>query len=197
MKIVVVSGSTRNDSQSIKVATRLTEKLQTKSANPLLIDLNEKKLPMYDDTEASEWQEIKTQIVDSDGFILVTPEWNGSASPGIMNFLTYTSSYGKSLAHKPILIASVSSGAGGSYPIAQLKAFGNKNNFPVFVPEHLRLRDVKKILNGRAPETGNEVDESMHARMDYAVKVLLAYAEKLAEIRNQGIIDLDKYPHGN
>lgn len=197
MKIVVVSGSTRDGSQSIKVSTRLVEKLASKNAEVELIDLNKAKLPVYDDTESDPWQQLKNKLDDADGFVLVTPEWNGSASPGMMNFLTYTSSYGKSLAHKPALIAAVSSGAGGAYPIAQLKAFGNKNNIPVFVPEHLRFRQVESVLNSSEPEADNKVDQSMHERMDYALDILLAYAEKIREIRDLGIIDLKTYPNGN
>lgn len=198
MKVVIVQGSTRADSQSAKVAKRIQEKLTSLKADVELIDLFKVALPVYDDSGQKEWEVIKPRLENADAFVLITPEWDGSASPGIMNFLTFTSvGKQKPLAHRPAIIVSVSSGAGGSYPIAQLKAFGNKNNHPVFIPEHLRFRTVKTILNGQEPENGNEVDKSMHERTEHSLKVLLAYAEKLSEIRQAGIPDIESYPNGN
>jgi NAD(P)H-dependent FMN reductase len=198
MKIVIVSGSTRAGSRSRRIADRINEKLAKLGASPYIIDLYENNLPMYDDTKHEEWESVLSQLEGADGYVLVTPEWNGSAGPGLINFLTYASeSKPKPLAHKPVLLVSVSSGAGGSYPIAELKAFHNKNNLPVFIPDHLRFRDAKHIFNTSEPEPGNEVDQQMHERMEYALKILVAYSDKLKDIRDMGIIDLEKYPNGN
>lgn len=163
-----------------------------------VIDLFKASLPVYDDSGQKEWDVIKPRLENADGFVLITPEWNGAASPGMMNFLTFAGvGSQKPMAHRPTIIVSVSSGAGGSYPISQLKAYGNKNNHPVFIPEHLRLRDIKNILNKEQPENGNLVDESMHERTDHALQVLISYAEKLADIRASGVTNVSKYAHGN
>lgn len=197
MKVVIIQGSTRAESRSARIAQRLTEKLEKLGAEPTVADLYNEPLPMYDDTPRSEWDQMSQKISDADAFILVVPEWNGTAGPGVMNFLTYASEDDtKPMAHRPAIIVSVSSGAGGSSPIVQLKAFGNKNNHPVFIPEHLRLRDAGKIFNQPKPEHDNETDKSMHARMEHSLKVLMAYAEKLAEIRAANIPDTSTYPTG-
>ncbi len=197
MKIVVVQGSTRAKSQSRKVADRVIEKLQTLQAQPVLIDLHELKLPVYDDSGQPEWPPVAQHLEQADGYVLISPEWNGSASPGILNFLTFASvGKQKPLAHKPAIIVSVSSGAGGSYPISNLKSYGNKNNHPVFIPEHVRVRDVEHYMNSQQPEEGNDIDKTVHDRLEHALKVLVLYAEKIADIRTSGIVDLEKYPHG-
>lgn len=198
MKIVIIQGSTREQSQSHKVAVRLQEKMSLTGNSVEFIDLFELQLPVYDDSGQSEWEPVADRLNDADAFVLVCPEWNGSASPGMMNFLTYTSvGKQKPLAHRPAVIVSVSSGAGGSYPISQLKAYGNKNNHPVFIPEHLRIRDVKKVLNTKDADENNQVDVTLHTRMEHMINVLLAYAGKLGEIRAAGIPDLKTYANGN
>lgn len=191
MNIVIISGSTRPNSQSVKVAGVLQRKLVGK-AEVELLDLAEHKLPLYDDGKHQSWADLSTRLQAADGCIWVVPEWNGSAGPGIMNFLAYLK---QELNHKPVLLVGVSSGIGGAYPLAQLRAFGAKNSRAVFVPEALRFMHVKELFNGPEPDQENATDVTMHQRADYALTVLLAYATALQTVRNQ-VIDGPRYPTG-
>lgn len=193
MKIIVLSGSTRPNSQSRKVADVVLAKLEaTGQAEIELVDLHEVKLPVYDESEQPAWKELSEKFKEADGFVWVIPEWNGTAGPGIMNMLAYLK---HEIFHKPVLPVSVSSGIGGAYPLAQIKAFGAKNSKVVFVPEPIRILGVKEIFNGLEPEVEVPNDTTVHERMEYSLKILLAYAAKLRELRQSGVLD-ERYTSG-
>ena len=76
---------------------------------------------------------ISNKLASSDAFIVISPEWHGMAPAGLKNFFLM---WGKGeLAHKPALIITVSSGDGGSYPVAELRMSSYKNNRICFLPE--------------------------------------------------------------
>lgn len=193
MKIVIISGSTRAHSQSLKIAQVLRHKLIGQVDDVELLDLNMTKLPLYDDTNAPEWIPVKELLADADGYVWVVPEWNGTAGPGIMNLLAYIKT---EMMHKPVLLAGVSSGAGGAYPLAQIKAFGAKNSHAVFVPEQLRFREVESIFNDNDPDEHIDADVSMHERADFALRILYAYTSKLYDLRQEIGDDIKRYPSG-
>lgn len=195
MKILVVSTSTRANSQSRKVADVLLHKLQEMDVDSEILDLHEAKLPIYDDTKKPEWEPISEKLREADGYLWVIPEWSGTAGPGIMNLITYIDAKGL-ISHKPILLASVSSGAGGSYPLAQIKAFGMKNTRGVIVPESLRFRQVEDYFNSLTPDVANKTDIGLHERSEYALKILVEYAKALHQVRQSGSIDPKAYPSG-
>lgn len=196
MKIVVVCANSRANSQSNKVANILLGKLQKiEGVEAGLIDLHKRPLPIYDDTEKPEWLEMSKELNAADGFVWVFPEWSGTAGPAIMNFVVYIGEGGQA-AHKPVLLTAVSDGTGAAYPLAQVKAFGSKNGHEVFVPEQLRFREVKNLFNSTEPEPDNKADESMHARSQYALQVLVEYAKALKQMRESSKLDFRKYRSG-
>lgn len=194
MNIVVVSCSTRPGSQSRKVADIIMHKLSKKSQiETSLVDLYEAQLPVYDDTNRPEWKDIKHAFTAADGLVWVIPEWNGTAGPGVMNLLGYIK---RELFHKPVLPVSVSNGIGGAYPLAQVKGFGAKNSRVVFVPEPIRIMGVEEIFNSPEPNPDVKNDAMLHERTEYALDVLLAYAAKLGELRDSGVVDSKRYTSG-
>ena len=56
------------------------------------------------------------------------------------------------LGHKPALIVTVSSADGGAYPVAELRMSSYKNNRICYLPEHVILRNVERILNDDAKD---------------------------------------------
>lgn len=191
--ISLISASTRANSQSLKVTNRLAQKLTDLSIENNIIDLHALRLPLYDDTDQDTWKAMSQQLENSDACVWVVPEWNGTAGPGIMNVLTYLDN---ELDHKPVLLVSVSSGAGAAYPLALLKGFGGKNSKAVFIPEQLRFRDVKTVFNAAEPEVDNHSDHTMHERSQYALAVLNEYAQALKKLREGDVLDVTRYHNG-
>ena len=96
MRIEIISGSARLASQTKRVALHLRDELQVyPEVSVGLIDLSFYNLPPVQDVFTSseeaptELREIVSRMFDADGFILVSPEYNGSYSPAMKNFLDH------------------------------------------------------------------------------------------------------------
>lgn len=192
MKITIISASTRNNSQSRRVSDYLSSRLTKLDIENNTLDLNEKRLPLYDDTEEGPWKElwgeISSLLEQSDGFVFVSPEWDGMFSVGLHNMYHYAD---KELADKPVLAVGVSSGRGGRYPLQQMRTMGYKNKNFVVIPESLYYDHIKENLIDGA-FTDNRTTE----RTDYTLKVLVEYAKALVAVRKSGVIDNEKFPNG-
>ena len=193
MHITLISSSMETDSQTLKVTQYLEKVLLSKDSTTDLFNLFDLKLPFYNpDDEGEIWKKIKPILGKSDGFIFATPEWNGSASPMLMNFLQYRAKI--ELAHKPALLVSVSAGRGGANPILQMRQYGYKNNRLLYIPEHLIVRNVKDVMNQTEHE--NEADTFIKNRANYALDILLAYAKSQKTLREITDFKLEEFGNG-
>ncbi len=92
VKILGVASSLRDNSSStfiLKVSLELAKK---HGAETRLLDLKEQKMPPYDpnvDQSNDEVKEIEKTVNWADGFILATPDYHGSMSGTMKNFLDY------------------------------------------------------------------------------------------------------------
>ena len=181
--ILVVSGSTQKDGQSLKVATYLKvylEKIKAVEAN--LLSLYELDLPAFGCQDKHEgwqaaWQTAEDQLKKAKGVILVSPEYNGSLSPAILNLMLYV---GDNLSHKPILTVGVSAGRGGAYPLAALRQNGFKDPGYVIIPPSVIVSNVGSVLNDSQHLAGaadlTKEDNRLRQQLGEAVAVLLAYS---------------------
>lgn len=201
MKIAIISGSHRKNSQSDKIANYLIKELNSKhSISTYFLSLSSNPIPFMDEDffnpEDSNWKNIWTPISSElqscDGVILVTPEWHGMVPAGLKNLLLLTSV--KEFGHKPGLIVSVSAGISGSYPVNELRTSGYKNTRLCFIPEHIIVRDCTHVLNFEAPE--NPADEAIRARITYALNILSEYTKALKNVRESNKIDHKTFPNG-
>ena len=200
MKITIVVGSHNLESQSLKVAKYLSNRLtELKVCDEVyLLNLAEAHLPFYDDgfhkkegIWKTEWEPIEKELESSDGFIIVSPEWGGMVPAKLKNFFLLPNT--SSMAHKPGLIVSVSESLGGSYPITELRTSGYKNTHICYIPEHIIVRKVKQVLNEKP--TDYEFDALIRPRIDYAVKLLGHYCEALIPLRKSGF-NFDEFKYG-
>lgn len=193
MKIVVISASTRAQSESLKVATFIEGSLKKLNQEVNIIDLYALQLPLFDDTWSGEWlerwQNIDSLLRDSDGLVFVLPEWNGTAGAGIINLLLYIDKH--QIAHKPAMLVGVSSGRGGAYPLLDMRLVGYKNTRYVVIPESLIISRVKEAF-----VDGELVEEPLRQRAEYGLKMLLSYAEALQNVRNSPDLDFETFSSG-
>ncbi len=182
MHISVISSSQRSSSQSLRVSQFLADRIEAAGATSEIHDLHALALSTDIDAvwDSGAAKPAVERLERSDGAVFVSPEWNGMPSPGLLNFLLQI---GTSLAHKPVLLAGVSSGRGGAYPIAALRATGYKNTKYVMIPEHLIFRNVKEMLTGATASSAE--DDYIRRRADFAIATLLAYADGLAGVRSR------------
>jgi NAD(P)H-dependent FMN reductase len=183
LNIALVAGSSRNNSQSGKVARFLRQRLiqleQTTAELSNVIDLGLAPLPLWPADDGGPWSIYSQQLKAADAVVIIAPEWNGMACPAIKNFFIYASKV--ELAHKPGLLVGVSVGVGGAYPISELRASSYKNCRLCYVPEHLIVRQVEKVLN--TPQAVSEDEQRLHSRIDYELDILVKYAKALKPVR--------------
>lgn len=201
MKYLIVSGSSRKDSQSARVAGYLKDRLKSKVGNDSeieILSLEGNPLPLWDEEfgiKAGDWQKtwapIGEKLQAADAFVFVVPEWHGMVPPNFKNLLFLA---GQTLAHKPALITTVSSGMGGAYVVSELRSSSYKNNFVTYLPEQLVLRNVGTLLNSKEP--ASEIDQAVRERIEHDLSLLKAYAAAFKQIRSTPDIAFDRYPNG-
>lgn len=193
MKITIISASMRPESQSLKISKWLSDHLNSLGADSVLVDLQELHLPRFEDSDivGDNVKQMLEGYESSDGFVFVSPEWNGTMSHGLISMLHYV---GHEMAHKPVMLVGVSSSRGGHYPLMQMRIMNYKNNHFVISPEALLVQDCNNVLNDH--EEADGADGYVKKRADYALKILLSYSESLQSVRSSGVINFDDFPNG-
>lgn len=191
MKISIISGSNRKNSQSIKISKIYFEKLNRLDASVNLISLEKERLPFWeDDFEGNippykeAFKNISIKLHESDGFVFVVPEWGGMVPSQVKNIFLLASN--NEFAHKPGLIVTLSESLGGSYPVVELRSFSYKNTKICWIPDHVIIRKVK--------EFDPDKDLRLNSRLDYSCKMLLEYSKALVSVRNAA--DLKTFKNG-
>ena len=187
MKISIISASHRKNSQSKKVSNFLLNSLSNLESelDTIVLDLADAALPMWSPEKkdgkgiwGDTWNSISSNLNNSDGFILVVPEYGGMATPAAKNIFLLSGN--GEFAHKPGLIVSISSGNGGAYPIAELRSSSYKNTHVMWIPENIIIRNVEEFNPGNH---GKNIPKWMDSRIDYVLKLLLTYASNMKPIR--------------
>ncbi|MDH3343076.1 MAG: NAD(P)H-dependent oxidoreductase [Gammaproteobacteria bacterium] len=203
MKITIISGSHRNPSQSEKVANYISKTFSAEhdDIEADVYTLADNPLPLWDQSiweDSEEWNQrlapLKKQLSESDGFVIIAPEWHGQVPAGLKNFFLLFNRF--ELGHKPALIVAVSSVDGGAYPIAELRMSSYKNNRICYIPEQLILRNVESILNENEADNKAETDEYFKERISWALGILKGYAIALKSMRENTEIHHDKFGNG-
>jgi len=208
MNITLISGSHRENSESYRVSQYIARQLETISKEQNRADLKAQTInlagnpfPLWDEelwsTSETKWTKLwkptSEKLKNSDAFIIITPEWGGMVPPGLKNFFLLCSK--NELSDKPALIVSISSGlGGGSYPVQELRSSSFKNNQICYIPDHIILKEVTKLLQGDTPI--NEVDSYVRKRIDHSLNILICYCNAFKEIRKNGGIDRTHFPFG-
>ena len=187
MNISIISASHRNNSQSKKISDLLKINLIKINSNLDIfsLDLAKSSLPLWSPEKkkgegiwGETWNSISRNFDESDGFILVVPEYGGMATPAAKNIFLLCGN--GEFAHKPGLIVSVSSGNGGAYPIAELRSSSYKNTHIMWIPENIIIRNVEEFNPG---SHGKNIPDWLDNRIDYVLNLLLAYASNMKTLR--------------
>jgi NAD(P)H-dependent FMN reductase len=201
MKVMIVSGSHRQESQSARVAEFVGNDLLR--IDPTLVvdsfSLSGNPLPLWDESVwqkssplAGLWEPVRERMQQAHAFVFVTPEWAGMVPPGLKNLLLFAGP--REVGHKPALLAGVSSARGGSYPISELRMSGYKNNRLLIIPEHILIQDAADMLLGEEPV--NERDAWLRKRITFANRLLLEYGKAIGSIRASGLTEDADFPYG-
>lgn len=198
LKIGIICGSHRKDSESAKVSSYFETLINADQKETYLLKLGTSGIPLWEESAWSDgevwkekWQPHSKELKTCDGFLIVSPEYGGMAAPAIKNFFLLCNK--QELSHKPGLIVTVSAARGGAYPVSELRASSYKNTQICYIPEHIIVRNAKQVLN---PNPELEEDLYLRKRIPYALKLLYSYIDALQLVRNSGIPDYKAFGNG-
>jgi len=167
MKITIISGSVRTGRQTPKVAQFLEKKLAEHEV--FLIDLAAYNFPVFEErlrlmsNPPQILKDLSQQIAQSDALILVSPEYNGTFSAALKNFMdVFYAEYAK----KPIGIAMVSSGKmGGMRAAPHLQSqILYLNAFPL--PRILSVAQVGQVFDENMNVLSEEFGQNAQKFLD-------------------------------
>jgi len=196
VKVAIVIGSQRPGSRSASVGQYLERELTRLDLEAYVLDLGAVGLPLWDEgcwDEEREgpwneaWSAASAELTSCDALIVVSPEWGGMATASLKNFFLLCEK--NELAHKPALLVGVSSGQGGSYPIAELRMSSYKNTHVCYLPDHLIIRNVRAFL-ADGPEP------ALQERVEHTLKLLASYARAFAQLRKDDVVVSWPYAYG-
>lgn len=202
MKIGIIIGSMQAQSNSAKIGRYINKRANELGHETYTLDLGKTPLPMWgseSDQAGLEWRNrldtLTTELTACSAFVVISPEYHGMVPAALKNFFLYFDS--DVLGHKPAYLIGVSSGAGGAYPISELRMSSTKNNRLCYTPEHCIVRLADEVLNDEDDGSNdNTSDTRTRKRLDYGLAVLVEYAKALSAVRHSGVIDSASFRNG-
>lgn len=182
MRIEIVSGSPRKGSTTHRLALFLQKELREKLEHDIgILDVRNFPLGLLQkvftsaDDAPEEHRGLAQRVFAADGFVIVTPEYNGSYSPAMQNLFDHFPKQH----HKPFGLVTGSPGAlGGIRAAMQLQQFVMAL-FGIPSPYMLVTPQVEKKFDAE----GNLLDPAFQKSVDTFVKEYLWLAEKLVDER--------------
>lgn len=179
MKITIVSSSTREGRLSPRIALALERSITATGHKATILDLAELDLPPFEERfshlkhPTDRMKNAQTLLASSDGFIFLTPEYNGAISSGLKNFIDVFAK--DPFNHKPIGVATGSTGAMGGIRAAYQLQQSILSIYGYPIPEMLTVSNMDKVLD----ENGNVTDDRFQPKLDTFVAAYVGFAEKV------------------
>jgi NAD(P)H-dependent FMN reductase len=179
LKVLVFAASLKAESVNRKLAVAAARGAQRFGAVVDLASMHDFDVPLYDgDLEVSEGvpegaRELQRRLLDSDAFIIASPEYNGSMPGTIKNLIDWASRFRpQPFDGRHALLLSASPSLAG----------GNRGLWALRVPlEHLGARvfpDMFSLARADNAFTGGELtDVALRARFETNIAAFLSLAE--------------------
>ena len=181
MKITIISSSTRIGRVSHRIALALEKQITRVGHEATLIDLLELALPRFSERysyvqeKPKSWKETMDTLLGSDGIIFLTPEYNGSFSSGLKNFIDVFAKEG--FQGKPVGVATGSTGRmGGMRAAYQLQQV----ILSLFAYPQPQMLTVGKMQD-RFDEAGEITDQEFKPHFESYVNRFVEFCAKLSK----------------
>lgn len=180
MNITIISSSTRKGRVSPRIALALKDEMESRGHQVYIIDLEELDLPIFTERfthledKPDNWQPTMDRLQASDGQIFLTPEYNGSISSGLKNFIDVFAKDG--FKDKPIGVATGSSGAKGGIRAAYQLQQIILSLFAFPMPNMLLVGQMKENID----EEGKIINEDFEKTLKSYVSRYLDFVGKMS-----------------
>jgi len=179
MKIVAIVGSISEKSNNKKLAKFMKERYKD-TIEIEIVSL--KDIPMYNEDDELDpvpiVQEIKRKVKESDGVLIVTPEYNHSIPGVLKNALDWFSRVDRPMVNKPTMIVGASTGALGTVKAQiHLRQILNSGGVAALVlpRNEVFIGNIQDKMDGE----GNLTEESTIQFLDSVVESFIEWAEKV------------------
>ena len=184
-KVALIVGSVRRDRNGIKVAKWMEQKLKERGHEVFFIDPMELNLPILDrmykemDDPPENLKKLRQMLVDADGYLPITPEYNHSTSSAMKNTLDY---FLEEYFFKPSAIVSYSVGGfGGVNAAAHLRQILSEIGTPA-ISSTYPISKVQTVFD----DNGNLLDEKHNKRVKRFLDEFEWYMEAMKRQREKG-----------
>lgn len=189
MNLTIISSSTRIGRQTHRVALGLEKFLQNiDNLIITLVDLAEYQLPMFEEVISRHPEpspamlQLGKILNQSDAFLFVTPEYNGTYTPALKNMVD---SYNKTeFSRKAIGIVTVTTGGMGGIRAAMQMQQLIPALFAFAAPHMLLVSHLTQKFD----EDGNLIDENFRKNLDNFTKEFLWLAEAVHEKKAKELV---------
>lgn len=161
MKYILV-GTNRPYSNSRKIADRIQAMYKELDETVEILDLkdfpfHELKGELYGKTLPDNVAPWIQKINNSEGLIVIVPEYNGSM-PGVLKYFIDFWSYPEAFEHRPVCFVGLGGMFGGLRPVEHLQqVFGYRNSF--IFPDRVFLQNVWKQIDAQGEITDKTASE--------------------------------------
>jgi NAD(P)H-dependent FMN reductase len=160
--ITIISGSSRDDNNSKKVALEYQRLLRLKEIESALLSLDELDVLHRN----ADFLEMENRfLIPASKFIIIMPEYNGSY-PGILKLMIDNTDVAKAWAHKKVLLTGISTGRAGNLrgmehltgSLLHMKMNVHHNRLPI--------SQVNKLMNEQFQFADQATLQAIQAQLD-------------------------------
>ncbi|MCB9664432.1 MAG: NAD(P)H-dependent oxidoreductase [Alphaproteobacteria bacterium] len=178
LKLAVIAGTNREGSRTLRLARHVLYRFEAAGSVGTLVDLRELPpdalLSTAYDQRPPELEPMVDAIMEADGLVVVTPEYNGGF-PGVLKLFIDLLPHPESVRDRPVCLIGISKGRWGAMrPVEHLAQLWHYRNGFVF-PERLFVHDA---LEGLADD-GAPTDARQLRHLDALVPNYLAFLRRL------------------
>lgn len=171
--ILLISGTNRPDSSTVRVAGRVEQLYRQARVRCELLNLEHLPLDIFTPDayarKPADFLPLQEKVLDAAGLHLVLPEYNGSF-PGVLKYFIDLLKFPESFERKPVAFVGVTSGSWGALrAVEQLQlVFGYRHAH--LYPERVFISDVRQ----KYPPGGAIADQALDERL---LKQVMGFAE--------------------
>lgn len=178
MKIAIIVGSTQKESVNKKLAAFIQSRYAERADMEILPI---EQLPMYNQDEELDppaiVKEIKQKVKESDGVMMITPEYNHSVPGVLKNAIDWFSRVDRVMVKKPVMIAGASPGVlGTARAQMHLRQILNSPGIAAFVMPGNEV--FISTSHQKIDQDGNVTDEATVQFLDTVMKNFIEWIEK-------------------
>lgn len=180
--ITLVVGTNRPGSNTRKVAKHIEEIYASLNVPLRVLDLAHLPPGIFSPDSYGEkpaaFKPFSDGVLQSDGLIVVTPEYNGSV-PGVLKYFIDMLKFPESFERRPVCFVGVAAGIWGALrPVEQLQMiFGYRNAF--LYPERVFIPGIGNVLD----DAGQVKDADISKRLKSQAEGFVDFVERLKGVK--------------